>query len=125
MINPSPPVFSAAEFRKATLSEPSANCVEIARRDGWVEVRDDKLKGTPYYNVVVLRLPEIKFDVYQAAVRNGASTASLHLAVTRRADSNYEFRVAETDTVLLFDQSEVDAFHDGVVKHEFDVLVSA
>jgi Domain of unknown function (DUF397) len=43
MINPTMPNFGRDDFRKATSSgqNPQA-CVEVARRAGWVAVRDSK-----------------------------------------------------------------------------------
>jgi hypothetical protein len=37
-----PPMFSEADFRKASRSEPEKDCVHVARRVGWVAVRDTK-----------------------------------------------------------------------------------
>ena len=125
MMNPAPPVFAAGEFRKATRSQPNQSCVMIARRDGWVEIRDDKLEHTVYYDTVALRLPDAEFDAYQAAVRDGDNTEGLYLAVTRREDGHTEVRTPDSDVVLVYTQVEIDAFHDGVIKREFDALVSA
>lgn len=126
MINHTPPVFTDEEFRKASRSSPNQNCVTIARRDGVVEVRDDKLKGTPYYERLALRLPEAEFDRFQAAVREGENLTGQHLIVTERPDGDTEFRVANSDTVLAFDPAEIAAFYDGVAKREFDTaLISA
>jgi hypothetical protein len=36
------PVFVESEFRKASASNASGECVRVARRDGWVVLRDDK-----------------------------------------------------------------------------------
>ncbi|MGP4015053.1 hypothetical protein [Saccharopolyspora sp. 5N708] len=36
------PAFAEHDFRKASASDPSKECVRVARRDGWVELRDDK-----------------------------------------------------------------------------------
>ncbi|WP_234995461.1 DUF397 domain-containing protein [Streptoalloteichus hindustanus] len=36
------PTFSQPEFRKAGRSQPTKECVHVARRDGWVGVRDSK-----------------------------------------------------------------------------------
>jgi Domain of unknown function (DUF397) len=37
-----PPTFSEADFRKSSWSEPDRDCVHVARRGGWVAVRDTK-----------------------------------------------------------------------------------
>ena len=60
----------------------------------------------------------------EAAVRAGDSGRS-PLDVTRRTDGMYIFRIMTTSsdaahTELVFDQDELDAFHDGVFNHEFD-----
>ncbi|WP_223838277.1 hypothetical protein [Saccharopolyspora pogona] len=34
--------FAEIDFRKAGKSVPDKDCVCVARRDGWVELRDDK-----------------------------------------------------------------------------------
>lgn len=43
-----PPMFTAADFRKSSYSDPNQDCVHVARRDDWVEVRDTKtVFGSP------------------------------------------------------------------------------
>ncbi|MFC0107910.1 DUF397 domain-containing protein [Kibdelosporangium aridum] len=41
MIN-EPPEFTETEFRKSSFSEPDKECVQVARRGGWVAIRDTK-----------------------------------------------------------------------------------
>ncbi|MPZ84705.1 MAG: DUF397 domain-containing protein [Actinophytocola sp.] len=42
------PTFSEGDFRKSSRSDPDKDCVHVARRDGWVEMRDTKtVFGTP------------------------------------------------------------------------------
>lgn len=36
------PSFHEPDFRKSTRSDPDQNCVHIARRAGWVQMRDTK-----------------------------------------------------------------------------------
>lgn len=36
------PTFEEADFRKSSRSLPDQDCVHVARRDGWVAVRDTK-----------------------------------------------------------------------------------
>lgn len=36
------PTFTAADFHKSTYSDPDQDCVHVARRASWVEVRDTK-----------------------------------------------------------------------------------
>jgi hypothetical protein len=41
MIN-NPPTFAESEFRKSSMSEPDKECVQVARQDHCVAVRDTK-----------------------------------------------------------------------------------
>jgi hypothetical protein len=126
------PAFTVGEFRKAARSSPNQNCVRVARKQGWTAVWDDKRSTaattpvTTLPNSELLLLTDAQFDTYQAAVRAGDSGRS-PLNVTRRTDGMYIFRIttpssdaAHTDVELVFDQDELDAFHDGVFNHEFD-----
>ncbi|MFI5779745.1 hypothetical protein [Nocardia sp. NPDC051570] len=123
------PTFVAAEFRKAQASSPNQNCVRIARRDGWTAMWDDKRASDRITPTTVLPADELllftdeQFDAYQAGVRVGRVEAA-PLTVTRRTDDMYVFRAATTqpvpDVELIFDQAELDAFHDGVRNREFD-----
>jgi hypothetical protein len=64
------PHFTEADFRKASFSQPDQNCVEVARRGGWAEVRDDKVAyGTPDDHH--LAFPAAEFDAFLTAVRQG------------------------------------------------------
>jgi Domain of unknown function (DUF397) len=64
------PTFDEHDFRKATRSNPDRNCVRVARRDGWVEIRDDKAAfDAPDDHR--LSFTEAQFDRYLAAVRAG------------------------------------------------------
>jgi hypothetical protein len=64
------PTFDEHEFRKSTRSYPDRECVRVARRDGWVEIRDDKSAfGAPDDHR--LSFTEAQFDRYLAAVRAG------------------------------------------------------
>jgi len=119
-------VFAPEEFVKAGRSSPDKDCVEVARRDGWVELRDDKLKDTLYYDRVALRLTEAHFDAFQAALRAGTDiTGRYEIDVLQREDGHYEFRTAGSDVVLVFTPAEVNAFHHGVVvERKFDAPAS-
>lgn len=37
-----PPTFTERDFHKASASNPYGDCIWVARRDGWVEIRDGK-----------------------------------------------------------------------------------
>lgn len=34
--------FTESEFRKSSMSEPNKECVQVARREDWVAIRDTK-----------------------------------------------------------------------------------
>jgi len=140
-----PPTFTVREFRKATRSSPNQNCVRIARKQGWTAVWDDKrgtavtTPATALPDTELILLTDAQFDNYQTAVRAGDAedspdTDDSPLSLDRRADGLYVFRLAaelthpasspapvtDTPVELVFDQDEIDAFHDGVLNHEFD-----
>ncbi|GAA2801956.1 DUF397 domain-containing protein [Saccharopolyspora taberi] len=119
-----PPPFAEHDFRKATRSEPEKSCVRVARRGGWVEMRDDKTTfGAADDHRLVFTAEQ--FDAFLSATRLG-ETSGLCLEITRRADGNYTFRHSAEPTVeLVFTEAEVDAFRDGIDKHEFDALAYA
>ncbi len=127
------PAFTVGEFRKAARSSPNQNCVRIARKQGWTAVWDDKLRttdttaDTPLTDSELLLLTDAQFDGYQTAVRTGkgSTTENGSLDIVRRTDGMYVFRTAapsSTGVELVFDQGELDAFHDGVHNHEFDTV---
>src|SRR5690606_41508967 len=63
-----PPTFAEAEFRKASKSNPNRDCVRVARRDGWVELRDDKTEfGSAEDHRLVFTAAE--FDAVQERYR--------------------------------------------------------
>jgi|GEM_PF-6268743 len=126
------PTFTVCEFHKASRSSPNQNCVRIARKQGWTAVWDDKRStaattpATTLTDGELLLLTDAQFDGYQAGVRAGKSEDS-PLTVTHRPDGMYIFSLAtaplpagEQRVELVFDQDELDAFHDGVQNHEFD-----
>lgn len=120
-----PPTFEARDFRKASASEPHKDCVEVARRDGWVEIRDDKtIFGAPDDRRLVLTAEE--FDRFQAGVRSGM-LGGLCLEMIRLADGTHAFHSTHglTDTELRFADTEVAAFLAGVRAGEFDLAAYA
>ncbi|WP_134664039.1 DUF397 domain-containing protein [Amycolatopsis sp. CFH S0078] len=124
-MNSTRPTFAETEFRKATRSNPNQQCVRVARRDGWVELRDDKtVFGTADDHRLVFTVEE--FDAYLAGEREGR-TEGLALEITRRdEDGMYLFRRSGWAGIeLVFDEAEVVAFRDGVAKHEFDAIAYA
>jgi hypothetical protein len=109
------PRFAEKDFRKAMASNPTSNCVRVARRAGWVELRDDKTAfGAPDDHRIVLTSAE--FDRFQAGIRSGPPDGPLHL--DRQADGTYLLRTA--DVALAFTEPEVRAFLSGIRNHEFD-----
>lgn len=115
------PVFDAGKFYKATTSSDAnpVECVMIARGHGWVEVRDSKLEGTPYYEQLALRLRADQFDAYLSEVRNDNVFPSGFLRLALAENGDYLLTAAGTATVLRFTAGEIEAFHDGVRKREF------
>jgi len=118
------PTFEAHEFRKATRSEPDKDCVRVARRDGWVELRDDKTTfDAPDDHRLVFTAEQ--FDTFLNGTRAG-ETGGHCLEITRRADGGYAFlgTVAQASDEpapsLKFSETEVAAFLDGVAQREFD-----
>lgn len=113
--------LSQALFRKATATnENPSTCVQVARQGDIVEIWDDKKDFTPENRMT---FTAEQFDMFQLGVREG-KTDGLCIAITRRADGINEFRSTVPqahDGVLEFDDAEVEAFFDGVRKHEFDM----
>ncbi len=102
----------------------AARCA-LARRDGWVELRDDKTTfGAP--NDVRLVFTEPQFDEFLAGMRSG-QTSGLCLAVNAQDDGTYALRStvrqpqsSAMGEELEFTEGEVLAFLDGVHRGEFD-----
>lgn len=115
--------FHQSDFRKASASNPDRECVRVARRDGWVEVRDDKTSFDGPKDVR-LRFTEAQFDAFLAGMRSG-QTNGLCLAMSAQADGTYTLRstVSQPSAVteeLVFTEGETQAFLDGVARGEFD-----
>jgi hypothetical protein len=112
--------FAEKDFRKATASNPAENCVRVARRAGWVELRDDKTAfGAPDDHRIVLTSAE--FDRFQADIRSGSTDGPLRLAP--QVDGTYLLRTATV--TLTFTEPEVRAFIAGIEDHEFDLAAYA
>lgn len=120
-----PPTFGVDEFRKASKSEPHRECVCVARRDGWVEIRDDKTDfGSPADHR--LRLTDSEFDTALARIRAGESTQGTYLDISATKDGTFVMRSAQNQgrAQLRFTKAEIDAFYDGVHKGEFAPVVA-
>jgi hypothetical protein len=112
-----PPTFGEHEFRKAQISEPNRDCVQVARRDGWVEIRDDKTTfGAPDDHRI--RLTETQFDNYQAAVTT-QKTAGQALELTPLPNNMQALRSTHTPAELVFTDREITAFHHGIRHGDF------
>ncbi|MEV0702713.1 DUF397 domain-containing protein [Saccharopolyspora sp. NPDC050389] len=117
--------FAEIDFRKASKSVPDKDCVCVARRDGWVELRDDKtVFGASDDHRLVFTAEE--FDAFLAGAREGR-TEGLCLEITRRdADGMHVFRRRGWAAVeLVFTEAELLAFQDGIANHEFDAIAYA
>jgi uncharacterized protein DUF397 len=118
------PTFKEHEFRKAQASDPHRDCVQVARRDGWVEIRDDKkVFEAPDDHRLVFTAEQ--FDEFLTSVRSG-DTDNRCLDMTRHTDGTYTFRHAVPSAAhtraceLKFSEAEVAAFLDGVRRRDFD-----
>jgi uncharacterized protein DUF397 len=110
------PHFAEEDFRKAAASNPTTNCVRVARRAGRVELRDDKATfGASDDHRIVLTSAE--FDRFQAGIRSGRTDGPLHL--DPQGDGTYLLRT--TAVTLTFTEPEVRAFLSGIRSHEFDL----
>jgi Domain of unknown function (DUF397) len=120
------PSFGADEFRKATRSNPTKDCVQIARRAGVVEVRDDKQQfGAP--GDVRLRFTAAEFDAFLAGVQSG-ELAGLCIEITAvdRDVTVLRSTVPQSGgNQLRFTDAELLAFYDGVRRGEFTVQAFA
>lgn len=114
--------FHESEFRKASASHPNRECVRVARRDGWVELRDDKTTFGASDDVRLV-LSEAQFDEFLAGTRSGQASG-LCLAVIAQSDGTYTLRTTASQPAvgeeLAFTEGEVLAFLDGVARGEFD-----
>lgn len=64
------PTFAQHDFQKASASKPEGECVQVARRDSWVEIRDDKTTfGAPNDHRLIFTAGQ--FDRFLAAIRAG------------------------------------------------------
>jgi hypothetical protein len=126
MINQTMPVFERSQFRKATRSgqNPQA-CVEVARRDGWVAVRDSKQPWNAKDDHRLVFTAE-QFDTWLAALSTETTDTpradTLCIEIAQRGDGVNVFRSTvpqEHDDVLTFTDLEIEAFLDGAQKGEF------
>jgi hypothetical protein len=116
--------FLETDFRKASMSNPNKDCVRVARRGGWVELRDDKtVFGAPEDHRLVFSAEE--FDAFLVGIRENRADG-LCLELIRGKDDVYVFRRRGWAGIeLMFTEAEVLAFFDGVTKGEFDAAAYA
>lgn len=116
------PAFAEREFRKASASNPDRQCVRVARRDGWVELRDDK-RAFGARDDVRLVFTETQFDEFLTGTRSG-QTSGHCLTVIAQGDGTYTMRSTVPQSAvgeeLEFTEGEIQAFLDGVARGEFD-----
>lgn len=116
-----PPTFDRNEFRKASRSQSDGtNCVLVARRDRWVEVRDSKQWfGGP--DDVRLVFDAEEFDEFLAGIRAGDLTGHCVEIVDGKGDTHL-FRSTvpqHGQHTLCFTDAELFACYDGVHRGEF------
>lgn len=125
MMNVPTPVFERNVFRKASRSgqNPQA-CVEVARGNGWVVIRDSKQRwGSEKDHRLVFTAEQ--FDTWlgaQGAATTYPTTGTLCIDIARHADDVNVFRSTvpqEHDKPLTFTDAEVEAFLDGARNGEF------
>lgn len=129
------PEFRLADYRKATRSDNSPpDCVHCARGLGWVFVRDTKQQfGSEGDHKLGFLSGD--FDAFQHAVRAAnlrtalipaGALDSCCISIERVAKDVNIFRstVAQpglpAGAALVFTDTEIEAFLDGVLKGEFD-----
>jgi hypothetical protein len=113
------PHFAETDFKKAAASNPRQECVRVARRDGWAELRDDKAAfGGPDDHRIALTSTE--FDAFQDGLRAG--TDVLPLQLDQGEYGTYTLRHPANPTVALtFTEAEINAFVAGIQAREFDL----
>ncbi|MCO1575849.1 DUF397 domain-containing protein [Crossiella sp. SN42] len=115
-----PAAFAEDEFVKAIRSEPEKNCVQVARRDGWVEVRNSRMKWRAADDHR-LRFTASQFDAYLNGVRCGQVEGQC-IEIVATGNGLYLFRstIDEQSTpALKFTTSEIEAFLGDVRDGEF------
>lgn len=106
-------------FHKAQASQADNECVEVARLDDRVIIRNSRtvFRGPDDTWLIV---PAADFDAYQDAIRNSFPTGALNLTITTAGPDTHIMRLTGTVDILIYTSREIAAFHDGVRHHEFD-----
>jgi hypothetical protein len=117
----SAPAFEEADFRKSSRSVPDKDCVHVARRDGWVTVRDTKkVFGAPDDHRMLFTADQ--FDDFLAGLGRGELSGHC-IEVIIREDGVRVFRGAVPQpggaVELEFTIGEFTAFCAAVADGEF------
>ncbi|MET8763083.1 DUF397 domain-containing protein [Lentzea sp. NPDC004782] len=115
------PVFEEADFRKSSRSNPDKDCVHVARRDGWVAVRDTKkVFGAPDDHRMWFTADQ--FDAFLAGLGRGELSGHC-IEVVVRDDGARVFRSTVPQpsgtAELEFTIGEFFAFHASAIEGEF------
>ncbi|WP_372663495.1 DUF397 domain-containing protein [Amycolatopsis kentuckyensis] len=117
------PSFREQDFRKAFASQPDKDCVRVARKGSYVELRDDKTEfGSP--EDIRLVFTDAEFDEALAALRTTGAAHGTCLEITTEGTTTY-FRRAGEPAALAFTATEVEKFMTGVKAREFDAAAFA
>jgi Domain of unknown function (DUF397) len=124
---PTVPVFQRNQFRKSSSSgqNPQA-CVEVARGQGWVAVRDSKQTwGSPDDHRLVFTAEQ--FDNWLAAL-NTETPGTVCIEITPHSDHFYVLRdtsAQDRGYELRFTDAEIGAFLEGARNGEFSAESTA
>ncbi|MGH3587152.1 MAG: DUF397 domain-containing protein [Pseudonocardia sp.] len=115
------PTFERGQFRKSTRSgQDPQRCVEVARADGWVAVRDSKQSWNSSGDHRLV-FTDAQFDSWIASLHTDPAGSGC-IQITRDAAGTHEFRstvAQEHDHSLAFTDEEIVAFLDGARDGEF------
>lgn len=130
------PEFRPDHYKKAQRSDSNPpNCVHVARGMGWVVIRDTKQEFDSDTDHKFGFLTAA-FDAFQAAIRAADLRTALipagaldgcEISIVRTAENVSAFRSVvpqaglPANAALVFTDSELEAFFDGVHNREFDV----
>ncbi|MCK2239735.1 MULTISPECIES: DUF397 domain-containing protein [unclassified Crossiella] len=115
-----PAAFAEDEFMKAKRSDPKKECVEVARRDGWVEVRNSRMTWRAKDDHR-LRFTATEFDAFLEGVRCGQFDGHcIEIVLTGHGLYLFRSTVGEQGTPELeFTAGEIEAFLGDVRDGEF------
>jgi hypothetical protein len=119
--SPTVPAFERSQFRKSSSSGQNPNaCVEVARRQGWVAVRDSKQAwGSPDDHRLAFTVAE--FDDWVAKL-HAESAEPACIEIAPHSDDVYVLRSTSAQDhgrELRFTDAEIQAFLKGARNGEF------